>query len=166
MPEALKIARVLPIPKKQNNTSISNFRPISILSALAKVLEEVVRGSLNHFLKKTKFFSKRQYGFRPETSTANAAVDLTMRLQEALDKEQVAIGLFLDLAKAFDTVDHQCPLFKLQKAGLEGSALKWFSSYLTGRKQYVSCNDTESTECAIEVGVPQGNDLLLALSSF
>lgn len=159
VPVKLKTARVLPIPKKKGVSDISNFRPISILPALSKILEQVVRKRLLKFLEEIKFFSNKQYGFKAKTGTVNAAVDLVISLQCALDSNKLALGLYLDLAKAFDTVNHEVLLFKLEKAGIHGPALGWFNSYLSNRKQYVSTNGYQSNPQNIDIGVPQGSIL-------
>lgn len=100
-----------------------------------------------------------QYGFRESSSIETATVVLITMLQETIDKNNMAVGLFIDLTKAFDTVDHKILISKLENAGIRGIALKWFESYLIGRKQHVALNDCISSGKYITHGVPQGSVL-------
>ena len=100
-----------------------------------------------------------QFGFRNKHSTNHALLDLTEDIRKALDGNSFAVGIFIDLQKAFDTVDHKILLHKLGYYGIRGSANEWFRSYLTDRKQYVSINGVESKTTTMKYGVPQGSVL-------
>ena len=100
-----------------------------------------------------------QYGFRKNHSTINAVTELVSHVIEAMNRKETNISVFLDLSKAFDTVNHNILLRKLEFYGIRGLALQWFKNYLTGRKQYVLYNNTQSSRQYITCGVPQGSVL-------
>lgn len=158
-PNKLKIARVVPIHKSGDKSKPGNYRPISILSPISKIVEQVAKKRLLVFLNKNQYFFSHQYGFLEKNNTTNAAIDIVIKLQKALDDNQQAVGLFLDIKKAFDTVDHDLLQYKLRKAGIKDMALKWFQNYLMDRKQYVDLNKTFSSLKDICIGVPQGSVL-------
>ena len=160
VPSELKTARVIPIFKNNgDNKLISNYRPISILPTLSKILETVVKSRLLSFLSKISFFNKKQYGFIKNSNTEIAFVDLVIKLQKTLDSGKKASGIFLDITKAFDSVDCCILLKKLEKIGVRGIALKWFSEYLNNRKMFVDINNVHSQEMFVDFGVPQGSVL-------
>ena len=100
-----------------------------------------------------------QFGFRKKHSTEQAILELTDKLKSAIDNKQLTCGLFLDFSKTFDTVNHKILLEKLQKYGMRGVPLQWFTSYLTNRQQYVRINTTDSEMLRMTCGVPQGSTL-------
>ena len=159
VPDKLKLARVVPIFKNGDPHTISNYRPISILPCFSKILERLVANRLNSFLKAFDILSSAQYGFRANYSTQLAVIDLIDKITQSLDKSQNTIGVFLDLSKAFDTIDHDILLDKLLKYGVRGIALDWFRSYLSDRKQFVEWEHQRSTFQTIKCGVPQGSIL-------
>ena len=159
VPDELKIARVVPIFKNGDPHSISNYRPISILPCFSKILERLVADRLNSFLKAFDILNEAQYGFRANYSTQLAVVDLIDKITQSLDKSHNTIGVFLDLSKAFDTIDHDILLKKLSKYGIRGIALSWFSSYFSDRKQFVEWENCKSSFQTIKCGVPQGSIL-------
>lgn len=158
-PDALKKAEVIPLHKsgKQNNTS--NYRPISLISNIAKVFEKIIHKRIYSFAIKHKIFADNQYGFLKNRSTKDAFVKLTSKIYNNLDNSKPTIATFLDLAKAFDTVNHEILIKKLQIYGIRGNALDLIKSYLTNRKQKVRLNGVYSSERAINTGVPQGTIL-------
>lgn len=158
-PDQLKIARVTPIFKSGSNSLFNNYRPISVLSSINKIFEKILFQRLNHFLISTKFFCTQQYGFRQKSSTTNAVIDLVNKIQRHLNDKEDVLGLFLDLSKAFDTVDHNILLAKLERAGVRGIPLDLFKSYLSNRSQFVSFDGIKSNIKFIDVGVPQGSVL-------
>lgn len=158
-PEKLKIAKVIPLYKKGEKHNIENFRPVSLLSSISKVFEKVAYIQLSDYFTNNKLWFDGQYGFRNEHSTELAAVELTDRIMEALDKQHIAVSIFMDLSKAFDTLDHSILLSKLKFYGITGTALEWFTSYLSNRKQYVEIEGVCSTQEIIQTGVPQGSIL-------
>ena len=144
VPSKLKIAKVIPIYKAGDSHVFSNYRPISILPAISKILEKIVYVRLHDFIAKNSILSPHQYGFRPKYSTYMAINDLYTKITDDLDNKLHTIGLFLDLSKAFDTLDHQILLSKLDSYGVRGLANKWVENYLTDRKQYVYFKEESS----------------------
>jgi hypothetical protein len=159
VPKQLKTARVVPVFKKGDRTKPENYRPISILPVVSKLVEKSVKVRLLQFLNKKNFFYKHQYGFRKGSSTLSAAIDIITNLENYLDNNNLASAIILDLQKAFDTVNHKILLKKLESAGIRGQPLKWFENYLNCRTQYVNINGIDSTEQLVRCGVPQGSVL-------
>ena len=114
---------------------------------------------LYNFLAEHNIISKKQYGFRENYSTYMAIIDLVDKISNNIDIKKHSTGIFLDLSKAFDTIDHQNLLRKLQRYGVRGIACDWFKSYLENRVQYVSYNTKDSDYMKIMCGVPQGSIL-------
>ena len=159
-PNALKLAEVIPIYKKGNVNNINNYRPISILSQFNKIFEKLISCGLTQFLKKFNLLSDHQFGFRKKYSTAYAINNIYDKIIKNIDKDQFSSYLFLDLSKAFDTVDHNILLFKMNKYfGICGIALDLFASYLNNRRQYTKIYDAKSEKKTITCGVPQGSCL-------
>ena len=140
-PDKLKIAKVVPIFKKGDNTLMNKYRPISLLPVISKVIEKIICTQLSSYFENNKLFYDSQYGFRPNHCTEQATLELTDRIISAMDNNDVPIGVFLDLSKAFDTIDHNILLNKLEHYGIEGIPLQLFKNYLTNRKQYVKLCD-------------------------
>ena len=134
-PTKLKIAKVIPIFKKDDDTKFSNYRPISILPTISKVFERVIFEQLYNYINSLNLFYHGQYGFRENHSTELAALELIDRVIQYLDKGETPISVFLDLSKAFDTLDHSILLSKLEYYGIHDNDLELFKSYLSNRKQ-------------------------------
>ena len=130
-PEKLKVAKVIPIHKKDSKLECSNYRPISLLSNIDKILEKLMHNRLMKFLTEQKILYLKQFGFRKNLSTAHAIINLIDNIKDAIDKNKCACRLFIDLRKAFDKVDHEILLKKLWHYGIRGLANDWFKSYLT-----------------------------------
>ena len=158
-PDKLKIAKVIPIFKKGDPSLFENYRPISLLPAISKVVEKIIALQLSSYFEKNKLLFDNQYGFRPKHSTEHAALELIDRSTNKMDTNEIPLNIFIDLSKAFDTIDHSILLNKLKYYGLKGSTLNLFQSYLSNRKQYTEIEDTTSTILPIQVGVPQGSIL-------
>jgi hypothetical protein len=158
-PDKLKIAKVIPIFKKGSKLLPSNYRPISLLSNINKILEKLVFPRVFSFLEDNKILYKHQYGFRPKYSTNHALINITEKIRDALDQGKIAGGVFVDFQKAFDTVNHSILLKKLNHYGIRGDIGKWFASYLSNRKQFVSVLGFDSRQQIINHGVPQGSVL-------
>ena len=158
-PEKLKIAKITPIFKKGSKLSTSNYRPISLLSNINKLIERLVYNRVFNFANKQKLFYKFQYGFRPKHSTAHALTNITEEIRDSLDKNKYSCAVFVDFQKAFDTVNHSILLAKLEHYGIRGTINKWFESYLSNRKHFVSINGFDSDLHDVNHGVPQGSVL-------
>ena len=158
-PSELKIARVVPIFKSGDPSLLTNYRPISVLSFFSKVFERIVYDYLFDFICTNNILYDYQFGFRPGHSTQQAIITLIDKITKSLDNDDIVISLFIDLKKAFDTVDHRILLRKLYAYGIRGTMLKWIESYLSGRTQYVVFDGQESEIHGIQCGVPQGSIL-------
>ena len=141
VPTGVKIVKVIPVFKADDKKIVSNYRPISILPVVSKVIVRLVYNRLIEFLTKHNILSSSQYGFRKNLSTTMALLDLVDKLTTSIDNNEITIGIFVDLAKAFDTVNHNILLSKLYHYGIRGTAYQWFNSYLINRHQYVYVND-------------------------
>jgi hypothetical protein len=159
IPDCFKIAKVIPVYKKGTEDTLNNYRPISLLPIFNKLLEKLVFKRLMNFLNKFDILYDKQFGFRPRHSTTHALLLITDKIQKAIDDRKFACGIFLDLCKAFDTVNHDILINKLDHYGVRGIAKEWFCSYLKNRKQYVSIGNTLSECKEICCGVPQGSVL-------
>ena len=131
----LKLARVVPLLKSGDSSQITNYRPISILSFFSKIFERIMYNHIVDFMDSNCSIYKYQFGFRQRHSTQQAIITLVEKITSSLDHRDLVIGVFLDLKRAFDTVDHQILLKKLDAYGIRGNILKWFESYLTNRSQ-------------------------------
>ena len=158
-PEKLRISKTIPIFKKGSRLSPCNYRPISLLSNLNKILEKLMFTRVYKFLEKYNCIYDLQFGFRQKHSTNHALINITETIRSALDNNKTACGIFVDLQKAFDTVNHEILIEKLQHYGIRGITNEWFKSYLTERKQYVSINGFDSDIKILRHGVPQGSVL-------
>ena len=158
-PAKLKVARTIPIFKAGDNTSCDNYRPISLLSAISKVLEKIVARSLVNHLEENNLIYENQYGFLKNRSTVHNILQLTNKIAKELNERKFVIGVFLDLRKAFDVVSHDILIDKLRKLGINNKALDWFISYLNNRQQYVDINGKHSTKRLIDISVIQGSIL-------
>ena len=158
-PDILKISKTIPIYKKGSRLQVSNYRPISLLSNINKILEKIVHSRVYTFLEDFQCIYSLQFGFRKKHSTNHALIEITETIRQALDDKKMACGVFVDLQKAFDTVNHDILISKLEHYGIRGTANQWFSSYLTNRTQYVSILGYDSSTKTISHGVPQGSVL-------
>ena len=159
IPHELKIARVTPIFKSGNVGQYNNYRPISVLPTISKILEKIVYSRLLNFLDSEHILYNYQLGFRKNRSTQMALSILVDRIQQCISKKQYVIGTFIDLSKAFDLVNHKILLKKLYHYGIRGHALEWINNYLTDRTQYVVYNNGTSHHGTVSMGVPQGSIL-------
>lgn len=157
VPNKMKIARVVPVFKKGKKDTLNNYRPISLLTSISKVLERLVYKRLIKFLTKYNILSNSQFGFRQKHSTTHALLSFIDKVAHAIDDVSHIIGVFLDFSKAFDTINHDILIYKLRHYGIRGKALNWFQDYLTNRKQFVSIKGRDSRQKLITCGVPQGS---------
>ncbi|XP_045449098.1 uncharacterized protein LOC123657621 [Melitaea cinxia] len=158
-PDSLKIAKITPIHKSGSLLDPENYRPISVLPVLSKILEKLIHNRLVTYLDSFDFISERQYGFRARSNTTAATVDLVTKIRQNLDRKNIALGVFIDLKKAFDTVSHKLLLQKLKNIGVKSAVLEMLKSYLTNRLQVVKIGDIQSSALPVTCGVPQGSIL-------
>ena len=158
-PSVLKTAKVVPVFKKDSKLDYSNYCPLSFLSSLEKILEKFMCKRLYTFLNSNNIIYNLRFGFRQQYSTSHTLVNITENIRKALDGGNIGCGIFVDLQKAFDTVDHQILLTKLNHYGIRGVSNDWFKSYLSDRNQYVSMNRFDSGLAAINCDIPQGSVL-------
>ena len=159
VPERLKIAKVIPIYKKENAEIFSNYRPVSVLPCFSKILERLVFNRCMDYIDKNNLLNEKQFGFRPNHSTYMAIIELVDKIANAVERNETTVGIFLDLSKAFDTINHDILLNKLKHYGFRGIALDWFKSYLSNRKQFVRYQMNDPNHKIINCGEPQGSIL-------
>ena len=152
-PDKLKLAKIIPLYKGGDQSTLKNFRPISILPIFDKILEKLMHVRLNSFIKKHKILNNAQYGFQKHKSTSLALIDLLNKVSQSLKKKLFSCCVFLDLAKAFDTVSYEIMLQKLSHYGIRGVTNNWFKLYLSNRKQCVSVGNSLSTPLPINFGL-------------
>ena len=138
-PNLLKLVKVVPIHKGESTQDINNYRPISLLPIFDKIIEKLMHKRLYTFLEDNNIVYLNQYGFRKNNSTVYALVQTTELIKASIDRGKFSCGIFRDLRKAFDAVNHKILLTKLEH-GVRGNMLHWFQSYLSNRKQFVSIN--------------------------
>lgn len=160
-PDKLKIARVIPIHKSKDQTELTNYRPISLLSVFSKVYEKVMYNKISSFMNSQNLFYEHQYGFRDKHSTIHPVIHLLNKHTNAcnLNSSNMSLAVFCDLSKAFDVIDHEILLYKAYRYGIRGVAHKWLKSYLFNRQQYVDIDGAKSLLQTLLCGVPQGSIL-------
>ena len=158
-PEALKTAKVIPLHKGESVLTVSNYRPISLLPIFSKIFERLIFNRLTEFIEKKNILTKNQFGFQKNKSTELAVTSIISRITNANDNKESSYCIFLDFAKAFDTVNHDILLEKLKHYGIKNKAFLWFKSYLSKRTQYTQIGDKLSDVGYIKHGVPQGSIL-------
>ena len=156
----MKIAEVVPVFKNGDSNLLTNYRPISILSQLNKIFEKLTFTRINNYLEKYHLIFDKQFGFRQNSSTSHAISNIYEKLIKNSDAGMYNRCIFLDLTKAFDTVNHDVLLHKMENFyGFRGLALKLIQSYLSNRKQYTKMENCKSDLTKIGYGVPQGSSL-------
>jgi len=158
-PEKLKISKIIPVFKKGSRTAVSNYRPISITSPFAKLMEKLMYSRLITYLDKFNLLYDYQFGFRKNFSTLFAVIDVVNIINEELFDGKLVMGIFMDLQKAFDTVNIDILVHKLEHYGVRGTCLSWFKSYLINRSHYTVLNGIKSDTRVSQCGVPQGTVL-------
>ena len=154
-----KHAKIIPLFKKGSAKDVSNYRPISLLSCFSKILEKLVYNRLYSFLEKSNAINEHQFGFRKKHSTSHLTSLLTANIATSFENKMNTLGIFLDLSKAFDTINHEILLNKLYHYGIRGTVYNWFKSYLIERSQQVDYNSHISNIRTISSSVPQGSIL-------
>lgn len=158
-PNVFKISVVHPIHKAGSRDCVSNYRPISVLPVLSKILEKIFNKRLLLYLEKQQIIAHNQFGFRAGRSTAQAVTELTNLVAHHIDSKNKCIGVFLDLAKAFDTVSVPILINKMERIGIRGKVLDLFKDYLNNRSQRVTIDGIYSPDAQVSFGVPQGSVL-------
>ena len=157
-PEVLKVAKVIPVYKSGSRHNPTNYRPISLLSCFAKIFEKLLYKRLDIFIRTHSIIAPTQYGFRSGLSTMHAVTDVLTLVYDNIHEKKFSGLIFLDIQKAFDTVDHNILIAKLEHYGIRGIAKNLFESYLQNRQQFVALDD-ESRLYTTNWGVPQGSTL-------
>ena len=164
-PNTMKLAEVIPLHKGKERFIESHYRPISLLTTISKLLERVVCKRVYDFLNRTGQINPTQYGFRANHSCDNAVNHLVRKVVKNLEKKNDTVVVYLDLSKAFDTLEHEIVLSKMSRYGIRGAPLQWFRDYLSDRKLRVRCkptsvgHDVVSDTYDILYGTPQGSCL-------
>ena len=158
-PTEWKQANVTPVPKSGDSHLISNYRPISVIPVIAKVFETLIHRQMYEYLQTHKLLNPAQSGFRPNYSTQDVLLRSVDDWKKALDRGEVVGSLFIDLSKAFDSIDHPLLLSKLEAYGVQDIELQWFTDYLEGRRQKVTLEGESSDWSDVTRGVPQGSIL-------
>ena len=164
-PSIMKDADVVPLYKTKDPHNTTNYRPISLLLTMSKILEKLIYKRVYKFLNDNNLFYQSQYGFRAKHLCDDAINELISNIVKENEHGKATLTIFLDLSKAFDTLKHNLLLTKLEKYGIRGNALEWFRSYLTGRNLRVKCHDNKtgqniySDPFPITYGTPQGSCL-------
>ena len=157
VPKVMKKAKVVPIYKSGPKDDITNFRPVSLLPVISKLLEKLVKAQVSDYLEENDIWCQNQFGFRKKHNVIHPILQLISDVESK--KNLYSAAIFLDLKKAFDTVDHEILLRKLEYYGIKGTELNWFSSYLEDRSQFVEIDGFASETLELEVGLPQGSIL-------
>ena len=158
-PEKLKVAKIIPVYKKDDITNIENYRPISILPSISKIFEKVLNLQLYSYFSNCNLFFDSQYGFRKHHSTEMAVLECYSRIVMNIESNEIPMNIYLDLSKAFDTINHDILLHKLSYYGVQATSMNLLKSYLKDRKQYVEFKSSVSDKLNITTGVPQGSIL-------
>lgn len=158
-PDLLKKSIITPVHKGGNRDDVSNYRPISVLPAISKIIEKLLNNRLLTFLNKYNILSAHQFGFRYGKCTEDAIAHLSSLVVDGLDQGKKCMAIFLDIKKAFDTVSVPILVYKLERIGLRGASLNLIKNYLSNRKQKVKLDQHVSSDLTVEYGVPQGSVL-------
>lgn len=158
-PDEWKVAHITPIHKGGKRDVVSNYRPISLLPLIGKLMEKLIHSRVYSYLQTKGFFTESQCGFHPQHSTNQAIGNMLQYVFNQLNNNTPTLAVYFDLSKAFDTIDHKILLIKLEQAGFKGTCLKLLTNYLSNRQQRSKVNNQLSTPRFITYGVPQGSTL-------
>lgn len=159
----MKITKVTPVYKEGDPNDCSNYRPICLLPIINKILEKIINEQLLNYLEDNQLLCKQQYGFRQKSNTNTAIFDFTTSIQRALDRKKKTGAIFIDLKKAFETVDRAILLKKLSSYGILGQAHIFFQNYFMNRQQYIKSEETNTEMEFTNTGIPQGANLASTL---
>ena len=158
-PSELKTGCITPIHKSGSKNCINNYRPVCSLSPFSKIFERVIYNRMIEYIENNNIFSNTQYGFRKGLSTENALVHFIDEVHKGLQNREYTVAVFMDLSKAFDVLNHDILLKKMEHYGFRGTFLNLIRSFITDRKYFVSANGTKSDTKTVNNGVPQGSTL-------
>ena len=164
-PELMKTAKVIPLFKNKSCQETTNYRPIGLLITISKILEKAMYSRVYSFLTTTHQLYSSQYGFRKQHACEHTVGKLLAKISKGIEQNKLTAAIFLDLSKAFDSLEHEAIFLKMERYGIRGSCLDWFKSYLSNRKLVVSCktadtnNYNTSSQYDIEYGTAQGSCL-------
>ena len=158
-PENLKIAKMSPVYKKDEEFLLTIYRALSVLPCFSKLLEHIMYNRLFKHLSENRIFYEKQFGFQTSHSTEHAILLLVNQLYQSFDESKFTLGIFIDLSKAFDTVDYKILTKKLELNGIKDFNLRWFESYLSKRKKFIKYGGKQTNIETITCGVPQGSIL-------
>ena len=158
-PDSWKLGTVIPIHKKGSKKEVGNYRPVSLLPVVSKVLESVINSQIMYHVEKYELLPNSQHGFRPKRSTTSALLSLTTHWDMNLKKHKFVGALMLDLSAAFDTLSADILCEKLEILRFDKTTVDWIKSYMTGRRQKTRMGNTTSTPIEVTVGTPQGGIL-------
>ena len=158
-PISWKIARVCPIPRVDQPTSVKDFRPISVLPILSKVYKRVILQQLCNFIEKESLYTITQSGFRKGHSTTTNLLKIRDDIKHAMNKSKVTLAILIDFSKAFDIIDHNILLQKPLRFNFSPQAIEIIFSCISDCKQYVQNDDKSSEMSNMYFGVPQGSIL-------
>ena len=164
-PKDMKVSDITPLFKNGSRQMPTNYRPISLLPTISKLLEKIMYSRIYSFMDTNQLFFHSQYGFRKKHSCKHAITELIGEISKGLENKKHTIALFIDLSKAFDTISHDILYRKLDRYGIRGTALNWFKSYLENRILRAKCQCSSSSEVSlsmaynINIGTPQGSCL-------
>ena len=159
IPKAFKTSKISSLFKKGDNTLLSNYRPISLLPTISKIFERKIYNQLSNYFNDSNLLAEQQYGFWPRHSTELATVKLVNFISHEMESGHTPTNIYVDLSKAFDTINYDILLDKLSYYGISSRALKLLKSYLLDRKQYGVYNNCNSNSVDVTTGVPQGSIL-------
>ena len=156
-PDKFKISKITPLHKKDDRTVISNYGPISLLPTMSKIIERIMHSQLYAYFNENNLIAEQQYGFRSHHSMELTALKLSVTIMCELDRSLIPFVIFLDLSKAFDTLNYKILLHKLKYYGLGNVAYNLIENYLTNRQQQVKLGNTSSKLLPMCIEVPQGS---------
>ena len=158
-PDLMKIGNICPVYKKGNPQTLGNYRPVSTLPLFGKIFEKIIYSRLYSYLISKNIIYDKQFGFRKGHSTSHAINYSVNNVLQGIEGKKHIIGIFIDLSKAFDTLDHEKLMVKLENYGIRGNSYQLMESYISSRKQYTSFLNTKSDQEFVIYGVPQGSVL-------
>ena len=158
-PAKWKHATIIPLPKSGDLSNPGNYRPIALLPLPSKIIERIAHNKISGYMETNNIFNDSQGGFRKNHSTTSTIAKFTDTILRDIDKDKTTVASFVDLTKAFDTVNHTILLLKLKDMGINLDAISWLTSYLENRTQVTMANNSLSTQATVKFGVPQGSIL-------